>query len=122
MTSPLRRKRRTTARVPSTPARKAAKAVALAMLGLLLLVGGAGAQDLGRPVSSPYSTWPPTNPAASPQLLRIPATAPRPAEPARPAEPIQRTFYQPPRTGTTGTSDEVQGYEIQLEPPGLERL
>jgi len=36
--------------------------------------------------------------------------------------PAQRAAYQPPAGAPGGNTDEVQGYQIQLEPPGLERL
>jgi hypothetical protein len=65
------------------------------------------AQQLGHPTATAYSTWPP----ATAQVASNQGAA------------AQRTAYQPPAGMPGGApTDEVQGYQIQLEPPGLERL
>src|SRR5436305_9400501 len=109
MTSRLRRRPPTTARVPSTPARRAASAAWLAVLA----VGGvAPAQDLGRPAPSPYSTWPPAASAVAWASAPAAARAPRLGEPDRLPRAVQRTFFQA-GAGPGGT-DEGTGYQIQL--------
>src|SRR5262249_54590716 len=97
MTSPLRRKRPTTAPGRSTPARTPAKALGLA--ALLLAAGVAPAQQ----------------------------AAPRPWTPGPPAAaPAQRAMFQPMHPGGgpgVHNFDEKSGEQpIQLEPPGPQRL
>src|SRR5437879_1860416 len=53
MTSPLRRKRRITARGRSTPIRRLASAVGVG----LFLIGGAASAQQWVPSTSPYGTW-----------------------------------------------------------------
>src|SRR5262249_32008112 len=89
MTSPLRRKRPTTAPGRSTPIRTLAKGLGLG----LLLVGGTAIAQNWVPATSPYGTW------------RTPAPAGKPApnswrEMPKPATPALADPTPPPAPGT----------------------
>jgi len=99
-------------------------AAELAALGLLLLGGLAPAQEAASHSPSPYSTWPPSAQIEQPQSVPPSAVVGTPV-PAEPVGPIQPAAYQigPRPLGTTSdVTDSANAYEIQLEPPGLERL
>jgi hypothetical protein len=111
--------------VPNTPAPTAAS---LAALAVLLLAGVAPAQESGRPPETMFSTWPASQPpAAAPRPLPAAVGAapclggpvkayPEPSAPG--PDPVQQArFQQRPYS-----PEEVSVYEIQIEPPGLERL
>ncbi len=105
MTLPLLRSRPTTARGRSTLARTAAS-----LLGLgLFLAGPATAQQPGPALAAP---------PAAPQVFSFqkPANAPLPA--------VQRAVLQQPMVPPVGPAagDPKSGYQIQLEPPGPDRL
>src|SRR5690242_16394405 len=125
MTSPSRRKRRTTAPAPTcltrTPAeRTRLGAASLGVLALLALAGLAPAQQA--PVLGP----PQSN---QPDVIAKPAnwSVPRPPTVRAPAPVVPVRYQQPagrggrPYTSSSG-DDEGLDYQIQLEPPGLERL
>src|SRR5215510_3430412 len=91
MTSPLRRKRRTTARGRSTPIRTLASALGL---GLFLVSGTASAQNWV-PATSPYGTWRQPAQAGKPvpnswrEISKPPAAnSDAPAPPPAPQQPI----------------------------------
>src|SRR5262245_746276 len=113
MTLPLRRKRPTTARGPSTPLRTAAS-----LLGLLLAGGAAGAEDGFRPAPpAPARNAPPVPPY-------VPATLARPPQPedlrSLPFEPV--ALQQDPFKAFGGPAATPEEVRIQLEPPGPERI
>jgi hypothetical protein len=126
-------------------ARRQAQAACLACLAALGLAASAGAQQVA---SSPYATSGYTTsstpshtwsqdpaPTQRPQLLPTLAT-PVQAQPAQakaqslPESPasvaeintIQPVRFQPPASGGRYGTPETKDYQIQLEPPGLERL
>jgi hypothetical protein len=124
MTSPLRRKRPTTASAPSTPAPTPAR---WAAAGLLLLAGGlAPAQEPA--ALPPLPAWQPSVPTdARPPLPVKKLSFHKPAAPALTAaqpepgaiRPVQAFSASRLPAAVTG---EQAGYEIQLLPPGFERL
>lgn len=103
MTSPSRRKRPTTARGRTTPTRTLASLAAL----LWLAAGAAHAQTAG---ASNYNARPVP-----------PLPVPRLATSAPPANVVAPVAFQ--RPGPAPALDEPRvEYQIQLEPPGLERI
>jgi hypothetical protein len=131
MTSPLRRKRPTTARGRSTPATTAAK---LAAAGLLLAGGLARAQQLP-PLPPPAAPPVNTRPAPPPPLPAAPA-APAPAvkkityhkaifpapSASQPASDIRLTQYGAGGRGTSAVGADQADYLFQLVPASRERL
>src|SRR5262249_50333291 len=112
MTSPLRRKRPITARGSSTLTRTASS---LAALTVLLGGGLAGAQDTAQPHQATYPAWSVPPPPVVQSGTPSPVVAAQPA-----ASPVRPTALQgmSPETGGMGIID----YQIQTEPPGLDRL
>src|SRR5262249_27609364 len=103
---------------PTPPARTPAdRPGATAWLAALALLAGAGLAS-----AQGTSLGPPQAPARG-QVIATPAPIPMPPLPSAQAPaPIVPVRYQPPRR-PTGTDDEGQlEYQIQLEPPGIERL
>src|SRR5262245_8764933 len=102
MTSPLRRKRRTTAHGRSTPARMLASALGLG----LFLVGGAASAQTWAPSTSPYGTWRQPVPASKPipnSWREGTKASPSPAEkdttaPLPPTPPVEESAPLPAAT------------------------
>lgn len=86
------------------------------LLGGLLLLGGTAAAQTPVAVTPPH---------LSPAPVNARWTAPPVVQPPRPvatttSSPLQPVRYQPPADGQTDENQTV--YQIQLEPPGLERI
>jgi hypothetical protein len=134
MTSPLRRKRPTTARGRSIPATTPAR---LAAAGLLLLAGGlARAQELPPPLPVPTGPVPAASARPAP-LPSLPAASPFPAPPvkkitfhkaegpARPVSPAAAEIRQAQFAGgrtAPGVGTDQMDYLFQLLPAGFPRL
>jgi hypothetical protein len=143
MTSPSRRKRPITAREPNTPAPKAvdrSRSLRLVGLALLILAGPTASLQAQSPyaqssyVQSPYSL-PPRSSTGSQWATQSSTVLPVASTPQAPSQApvqtvplfkIQPVNYQPPaaRPDLRSTDEQARSAQpqIQLEPPGLERL
>src|SRR5262249_58520092 len=133
MTLPLPRSRPTTARGPSTPTRKTssrlAGALAAAAVALSLTAGTAGAQSWQRPTVVPVTGQPapisfePIPPLPSMPQPQLPDNKPRTLPAPGDVRPVFMQQPQPLGADLGGQADqEFYGYQIQLEPPGPQRL
>jgi hypothetical protein len=101
---------------------------------VLLVAGLAPGQESGRPPQAPFSTWPACpDPAAPRPLPAALGTAPALGGPVRtypeqpapgpdPVEPATQRLLLVQQPRAPYGPEEQSVYEIQLEPPGLERL
>jgi hypothetical protein len=115
MTSLLRRKRRTTVRGRSTPARRAAS---LAVLGVLLWGGLASAQTMGRPIPVTGAVVPAVHTADPGELQpiqQVSTTAPTASTGVQPAA------YQPRPASPPTASDDVD-IDFDQELPDITRV
>lgn len=113
MTSPSRRKRPTIL-APITAAPTPARLAVLAVLVVAGLASRADAQSQYSPLR-PAQAIPPT------EVIPTPVPMPRVPTMQVPSPIVLARFQQPNQRNPSGDDDQLE-YQIQLEPPGLERL